>query len=108
MQTKKKLLASEIEKYKAQKGYNYEQLAEHWDVCKTTLYRAARGSWQRPTKRLTTIAEKVNLELTTNVDAAKCKPFLAVVNEIWDGSEEHAIKLAKLIRDIHEISYRYK
>lgn len=108
MQTKKDLLASEIEKYKFVNGFNYEQLATHWNVCKTTLYRAAKGNWQRPTKRLNIIAGKLNIKLTANVDPAECKPFFAVVNEIWDGSEEHAAKLAKLVRDIHEISYRYK
>jgi hypothetical protein len=107
LQTKKELLASEIERYKLKTGFNYEQLAAHWGVCKTTLYRAASGNWQRPTKKLNFIAEKVNLKLTTNIDPTSCKPFFAVVNEIWDGSDEHAQKLAKLVREVDDLARRY-
>jgi|TARA_B100000700_G_scaffold92408_1_gene104352 transcriptional regulator with XRE-family HTH domain len=108
LQTEKDNLAVEIRKYKQRYGYNYEQLAEHMKVCKTTLYRAATGNWQRPTAKLNAIARKFEIELVSRRDGSECRPVLEVINEIWDGSDEHAVKLARLMRDVHELAYRYR
>lgn len=107
LQNKKATLAAAINSYKSKQGLNYEELAKHWDVCKTTLYRAAKQDWQRPTAKLQVVADKVGITLSAPSDAKTCEPFLTVVNEIWDGTDAHAKKLARLVRDIHELSKRH-
>lgn len=107
MQTKKILLATAVQNYKSTRGMNYEQLAKHWSVCKTTLYRAATGNWRKPTLKLAKIAEKAGVELIVKKEPQTCDPLLSAVNDIWDGTTEHAIALARLMRDIHAISERH-
>ena len=87
---------------------NYEQLAKHWGVCKTTLYRAANENWQRPTAKLVKIAALVDIELVQKSNSEACEPILTVINEIWDGTDEHASQLARLFRDIHRLIERQR
>lgn len=107
LQNKKSSLADAVTEYKDKKHMNYQQLASHWGVCKTTLYRAAKGNWQRPTKKLSAVAEKVGIKLVSDTQISNCEPLLSTVNEIWDGTAAHATKLARIMRDIHDLTQRH-
>ena len=104
MQEKKQQLVDAIAAYKKRNNMNYQQLAGHWGVCKTTLYRAAIGEWRKETKKFSVIAEKVGIELTIRRDIDTCEPLISAINDVWDGSTVHAIRLGKVIRQIHELS----
>ena len=108
LQKNKKLLANAIRHYKEKHSMNYEQPAKHWGVCKTTLYRAANENWQRPTAKLVKIAALVDIELVQRSNSEACEPILTVINEIWDGTDEHASQLARLFRDIHRLIERQR
>lgn len=101
-------LSAAISDYKRDTKMNYDELAKHWGVCKTTLYRAATGNWKRKTTKLDKIAKHVGIDLTTQIDAKQCLPVLAAIQQIWDGTDVHAQKLARLVIDIHELSVRHK
>lgn len=101
-------LAQAIASYKASSKLNYEELALQWSVGKTTLYRAAMGDWHKPTQKLQRIAKMVEVELTPKRYAIQCQPVLNVIDDVWDGTDEHAIQLARLIKEIHLLSIRYK
>lgn len=107
LQVKEKL-AEAVNRYKSTHELTFEQLANEWKVCKTTLHRASSKDWKRPSRKLKEIAARVNVDLQEPIKAENCKPVLAAIQQIWDGSDMHARKLARLMIDIHDLAARQK
>lgn len=104
----KNTLSAAIKNYLAINKLTYEQCAQNIGVCKTSLHRAANGNWKKDSHAIKLIAEKFDVPLEERKDPTECLPILAAINEIWDGSEEQATRLASMLKDLHYLTLRQK
>jgi transcriptional regulator with XRE-family HTH domain len=79
----------------AAEGISQQELAQRAKVSQATVSRAAQ---RRPKRQSASYARLCSYMQQYSVDAAAAvEPVLEAIRETWDGSEEHANALAKLI-----------
>src|SRR5262245_47683260 len=101
-------IARELQKYLEACGRTQEEIAAAAGVNQSTVHRAMNGLGQRRrlSRALKRLCKYAQIETTKPIDAepARNAELMSAIKLAWDGTEEHATALARVIRELGRLS----
>lgn len=94
-------LLSQIQQFKSENSLTQEEIAKASGVDQSTVSRVLRGEKCRLDGSVVAICNYAKLNVNQGVDPRKSQVLMEALEEVWDGSMEHAAALSKIIRSLY-------
>ncbi len=94
-------LIADLHSFLGRSGLRRYQFAELSKVDQGQCSKILNGDFKRPGKSIRKLCNYANLnheDYTTSSDVEMPRPILTAISDVWDGSKEHAIHLARIIK----------